>query len=184
MYSSTLHLFTSMALVLKLVSCKIIVDVVEEALLCDDRDEPLPLPAADFTGLEFELNEDDVMCVSGTVTVREDYEAPLGTYFYTKHLERGQWRPGVFARIVKDFCPDILNPREAWYFITKTLNQTYCPYRKGHVEVLDRLKFGTYGVIVPFHMLGEWKLYFEVTAKRNGQMIKECIMRRVFLTDG
>lgn len=51
---------------------------MEEALLCDDRDEPLPLPAADFTGLEFELNEDDVMCVSGTVTVREDYEAPLG----------------------------------------------------------------------------------------------------------
>lgn len=59
---------------------------MEEALLCDDRDEPLPLPAADFTGLEFELNEDDVMCVSGTVTVREDYEAPLGVGVFRSFL--------------------------------------------------------------------------------------------------
>ncbi|KAL1374066.1 hypothetical protein pipiens_001666 [Culex pipiens pipiens] len=160
---------------------KVIVDVHETPYECDDT---LPLPAADFSGLEFELDEDDVMNFSGTVNVTEDYEAPIGMNLHTEHLERGEWKTGIMSRVVRDFCPVILNRFEAWYPITKTLQQTECPYRKGHIERFDHLKLGTFGVAVPHHLLGEWKVYFEITAKRNGQTVKECIMRRADLIDG
>ncbi|XP_039451713.2 uncharacterized protein LOC120430681 [Culex pipiens pallens] len=164
-----------------LVWSKVIVDVNEEVFDCENS---LPNSAVDFSGLEYELDDKDELTLNGQICVNEDYEAPIGLNFYTRHLEHGRWNVGLFSMMVKDFCPDLLNPTKPWYFITKTLNQTQCPYKKGHIEILDHMRYGTYGAIIPFNMLGEWKFFFEISAKRNGAMIMECNMLRVFLTDG
>ncbi|XP_038107529.1 uncharacterized protein LOC6033244 [Culex quinquefasciatus] len=160
---------------------KVLVDVDDEVYECENS---LPIAAVLFSNLEYTLDDDKVLTINGRIDITDDYEAPIGLNFSTQHLERGEWRTGVFSSLIKDFCPDILNPMKPWYFVTKTLNQTKCPYKKGHVEIMDDFKYGTYGVPIPFNMLGEWKLFWEISTKRNGQMVKECNMQRVFLTDG
>lgn len=105
-----------------------IVDVNEEVFNCENS---LPNSAVDFSDLEYELDDKDELTLNGQIRVNEDYEAPIGLNFYTRHLEHGKWNVGLFSTMVKDFCPDLLNPTKPWYFITKTLNQTQCPYKKG-----------------------------------------------------
>lgn len=107
---------------------KVIVDVNEEIFDCENS---LPNSAVDFSSLEYELDDKDELTLNGKIRVNEDYESPIGLNFYTRHLEHGKWNVGLFSTMVKDFCPDLLNPMKPWYFITKTLNQTQCPYKKG-----------------------------------------------------
>lgn len=150
-----------------------IVDVNEEIFDCENS---LPNSAVDFSGLEYELDDKDELTLNGQIRVNEDYGAPIGLNFYTRHLEHGRWNVGLFSMMVKDFCPDLLNPTKAWYFITKTLNQTQCPYKKG-----VRDTFVSFSKIMNFVLLNFSTLRFWTTC---GTVPMEPSFRLTCLVNG
>lgn len=50
---------------------------------------------------------------------------------YSKKLERGEWVPGFFNRVVQNVCPLLQMPTELWYPYTRLLKQKTCPYKAG-----------------------------------------------------
>lgn len=85
----------------------------------------------DFSGIEFNYEDDGYMTVNGNFTFLRDIVAPYPAYIYSERMERSEWRPAIITKSVSDFCEVLQSPSEIWYPVTKQLNQKNCPYKAG-----------------------------------------------------
>ncbi|XP_055602099.1 uncharacterized protein LOC129750922 [Uranotaenia lowii] len=151
------------------VMTKVIIDPHEEFEECGNG---MPMFSMNFSGLEITRKEDGTIFGNGKVKVLKDFNAPMKIFYYTKKLERGSWTRGIFSRLVPDFCATMNNPLELWYNVTRFLPP--CPIKAGQEIVLDNLKVGTVLEVVPPNLLGEWRIYNEMTTTRGLIPQSEC----------
>ena len=45
----------------------------------------------------------------------------------TEHYERGQWLVQAYSKTFKDFCPEMKNPLQVWYYLMKDVKGCIVP---------------------------------------------------------
>ncbi|XP_058056284.1 uncharacterized protein LOC131207677 [Anopheles bellator] len=136
--------------------------------------------AIDTSKMQIFLSDDDELTLNGELVFVNDLVAPVGLVFYTQKLEHGEWMPRPYGKQVLDMCAVITSPMELWYSITRHMNQTRCPFRKGHVERFDMVSLGTFGLDdFMEQMVGDWKIFAELTVRSPLLMDVSCAMCEV-----
>lgn len=49
-------------------------------------------------------------------------------HLHTEHYERGKWLPQAYVQDIADYCKEIHNPVQPWYYATKDFKG--CPIPK------------------------------------------------------
>ncbi|XP_055637620.1 uncharacterized protein LOC129776175 [Toxorhynchites rutilus septentrionalis] len=139
----------------------------------------LPMLGGDMSKMYVFTDENNTLLLDGVFLYTKDYYSPIKWSVTSEHLERGSWRPGIISKVVPDMCAVILNPLEPWYVVTRTMQQTKCPYLTGHEESFHMLELGNLGINFPHAFAGDWRFYLNVTVTRNGRKVMECLFVEV-----
>ncbi|XP_055605862.1 uncharacterized protein LOC129754031 [Uranotaenia lowii] len=143
-----------------------------------------PLGAVDMSQLEIiRRDEDGMMFLNGQFKFLEEYDSPIRIHFRTMRRERGRWNNAIASRLILDFCTAMKDPMEPWYNISSAFKNNKCPFKAGSVEEFNMKELGQLGKRVPVMFAGEWRLYMEVSSKRNGAMVEECLLMPVNLVE-
>ncbi|XP_065078914.1 uncharacterized protein LOC135701897 [Ochlerotatus camptorhynchus] len=114
----------------------------------------------DFSNVQFDFDDDGYIIINGNFTFLTDVVAPYPVYFHSERMERGEWRPTLIDKPLRDFCASLLDPLEVWYPVMKQLDQLHCPFSAGHVIKLDNIKY-KFPVKISHQFLGDWRIYME-----------------------
>ncbi|XP_052863951.1 uncharacterized protein LOC128270580 [Anopheles cruzii] len=150
---------------------------------CPRSSSSKPFPI-DTSKMEIFLSEDDELTLNGELVFVSDLVSPVGFSFYTQKLEHGEWVPRPYSKRVLDMCSVVTSPMEIWYSITRHMNRTRCPFPKGHVERFDMVSLGTFGLDEFMEqMVGEWKIFAEMTLPSPLFMEVSCTMCQVSVVE-
>lgn len=67
--------------------------------------------------------------INGSLTFLEDVKKSFPVTLHGEHYERGQWLTQGYVQKIKNFCQELHNPLQPWYYISKKFNG--CPISKG-----------------------------------------------------
>uniref|UniRef100_A0A182PIZ9 Uncharacterized protein n=1 Tax=Anopheles epiroticus TaxID=199890 RepID=A0A182PIZ9_9DIPT len=126
---------------------------------CENPHKRGPYPL-DLSKLQIYLSEDDKLIMNGEMQFVQDIVPPWGISIYTEKLNHGEWHSTPYTKNALDLCIDMQARHEIWYTITKHLNKSTCPYRKGHTERFDMVELGSFGFddVLP-DLVGDWRIY-------------------------
>ncbi|XP_053672246.1 uncharacterized protein LOC128722597 [Anopheles nili] len=138
-----------------------------------------------LTGVRLFLSEDEKLILDGQFTVIRDIYPPLGLVIYTQKQDKGEWRPTPYGRHVLNFCSVMLSSGDIWYPITKHMNRTTCPLRKGHLETFDMVELESFGFddVLP-DLVGEWRVFVETSLGPMPHKVQvSCIMNEISILE-
>nr|XP_040240174.2 uncharacterized protein LOC120960207 isoform X2 [Anopheles coluzzii] len=128
---------------------------------CENPSKRAPFPL-DMSKVQIYLSEEDKLVLNGEVTFTQDIFPPWGISIYTHKLDHGEWTPTAYTKSAFNLCLEMHASHEIWYIITKQLNKTNCPYRKGYVEKFDMVDIGSFGFDdVLQDLVGDWRIFVD-----------------------
>ncbi|XP_058451974.1 uncharacterized protein LOC131430783 [Malaya genurostris] len=154
-------------------------NVVEITDFWQDCENGKPMISVDLTDLEMGEDDEGNPTLMGKFVFEADFNDPTKMIVSSERLRQGTWTPDAITRDVANMCPLILEENEVWYAVSSQMNQTTCPFKKGHVESFSNVLVNSYGVDIPHSFIGDWRIYIEVTTEREDGEHTECF-RMVF----
>uniref|UniRef100_A0A182YLR7 Uncharacterized protein n=1 Tax=Anopheles stephensi TaxID=30069 RepID=A0A182YLR7_ANOST len=151
---------------------------------CEDPGKPAPFPL-DFSKMQLYLSEDEKLVMNGEVKFTQHIYPPWGISIYTHKLDHGEWLPTPYTKSSFNLCMSMHANTEIWYPITKHMNQTSCPYRKGHVEKFDMVDLGSFGFDeVLGDLVGDWRVFVDFSLGTVPHKVQiSCIMNEVSILE-
>uniref|UniRef100_A0A182QD95 Uncharacterized protein n=1 Tax=Anopheles farauti TaxID=69004 RepID=A0A182QD95_9DIPT len=140
-----------------------------------NNNSPFPL---DMSNFHVYLSENEKLVMNGNFTFLQDIYPPWGVSIYTHKLEHGEWLPTPYTKRVLNLCGMILVGTEIWFPITKHMQRTQCPFRKGHVETFDMIEIENIGIDDMLHdLVGDWRIFTDFSLGTVPHLMKiSCTM--------
>ena len=72
--------------------------------------------------------------MNGSLKFLQDIKNYLPVTFHAEHYDRGQWLQQGYVQKMENFCSEIHNPLQPWFYASKGLKG--CPIQKDVCEYL------------------------------------------------
>lgn len=91
----------------------------------------------DYSNLQIIPENDTHTFLNGSVKFLREMSDSWHLHLHTEHYERGQWLPQAYVQDIADYCKEMHNPVQPWYYATKDFKG--CPIPKD--VILFEFKF-------------------------------------------
>uniref|UniRef100_A0A182VTE9 Uncharacterized protein n=1 Tax=Anopheles minimus TaxID=112268 RepID=A0A182VTE9_9DIPT len=151
---------------------------------CLNPNKPAPFPL-DLSNMQVYLTEDEKLVMNGELIFTQNINPPWGVSIYTHKLDHGEWLPTPYSKHVFNLCMVMHASTEMWYPITRHMNRSNCPYRKGHVEKFDMVDMGNFGFDdVLADLVGDWRIFVDFSLGSIPHQMKiSCVMVEVSILE-
>ena len=83
----------------------------------------------DYTNFQIIPINDTHTVLNGYVKFLKGITAPWHVHWHTEQYERGHWLQRGYVQDIRDFCKEVHNPVQPWYYVTT--NFKGCPIPAG-----------------------------------------------------
>ncbi|KAH8280759.1 hypothetical protein KR054_010251 [Drosophila jambulina] len=108
----------------------------------------------DVSGLTFTVADDlETLLYNGDVKILKDLPpGPITMEIDVFRWQRSQWLPTLISLKRDNFCKALMNPRELWHSVVKTIpkEQLKCPPNKGHIYTVTNVSNHLFVKNMPF----------------------------------
>uniref|UniRef100_A0A182MMH6 Uncharacterized protein n=1 Tax=Anopheles culicifacies TaxID=139723 RepID=A0A182MMH6_9DIPT len=133
------YIILGLSVLINIANSVFVVEVNKLFKPCLNSNKVAPFPL-DVSNVQVYLSEDERLIMNGELKFTQNINPPWGVSIYTHKLDHGEWLPTPYSRSTFNLCMMMLSNTEIWYPITRHMNQTSCPYRRGRDAQNGRVK--------------------------------------------
>uniref|UniRef100_A0A182R3Y7 MD-2-related lipid-recognition domain-containing protein n=1 Tax=Anopheles funestus TaxID=62324 RepID=A0A182R3Y7_ANOFN len=173
-----------LSFLINIANSEFVVEVNKLFKTCANPKKAAPFPL-DLSNLQVYLREDEKLVMNGEIKFTQNINPPWGVSIYTHKLDHGEWLPTPYSKHSFNLCIAMHASTEMWYAVTKHMNQTNCPFKKGHVEKFDMVDLGNFGFDdVLADLVGDWRIFLDFSlGPVPHQMKVSCIMNEISILE-